>query len=316
MQKEVFSKLPKSVIFAADVGGTNTNIGLCSVKGKRVTIHAKYLFKSQKLTKFEYAVKKVLKDSRAEISAACIAAAGPVSADRKTCKLTNVKLRIDVRKLGFPCFILNDFEALGYSVNVLQPKDVKVVRKGPSSKLPIALIGAGTGLGKALLFYYHNAYYPQASEGGHADLPTTDGEEPLLRWLGGRPEYEDVLSGKGIVNLYRFCYWVWYHEMRTKDPETIMKENFHVAEQARKMFVEFYARCAKNFALDGLTRGGVIIAGGIAVKNPHLFGREFVREFVKSRTHRKLLGKIPIKVITNPDAGLYGAVFAALRARI
>jgi len=316
MQKEVFSKLPKAVIFAADVGGTNTNIGLCSVKGNKVTLHAKFTFHSQKLSKFEDAIKQVLKESKFNISVACIAAAGPVSADRKTCKLTNVKWKIDVRKLPFKCLLLNDFEALGYSVNVLQPKDVKVVRKGSSNKQPIAILGAGTGLGKSLLYCCNDIYIPQPSEGGHADLPMTADEEPLFNWFGNKVEYEDVLSGRGIANLYRFFYWSWYHEMRKKDPAAIMKDKFHISKLTRDTFIQFYARCAKNFALDGLTTGGVIIAGGIAAKNPHLFGKDFIKEFTKSKTQRHILEKIPIKVITNYDVSLLGAAFAALHARV
>ncbi len=314
MQKEVFSKLPKSAVFAADVGGTNTNIGLCSVKGKRVILHVKYRFDSQKIS-FDSAVRQVLKDEKVKISAACIAAAGPVSPDRKTCQLTNVKWKIDVRKLLFKCLLLNDFEALGYSVNVLQPKDVKIVRNGKSSNLPIALLGAGTGLGKALLLNYHGIYHPNASEGGHADLPVTAEESEFLLWCLERVEYEDVLSGRGIVHIYNFML-TKYDGSGTSDPAEIMKEDSPAAEHTRKQFVKFYARCAKNFALEGLTRGGVIIAGGIAAKNVHLFNQDFVKEFMRNDAQKELLSKIPIKLIKNYDASLLGAAFASLNACI
>ena len=310
MQKEVFSKLPKSVVFAADVGGTNTNIGLCSVKGNKVVLHVKYRFDSQK-TKFEDAVKQVLKDAKVKISSACIAAAGPVSPDRKTCQLTNVRWKIDARKLPFKCLLLNDFEALGYAVNVLQPKDVKLVRNGKSNNLPVALLGAGTGLGKTLLLNYHGMYHPNASEGGHADLPVTAEESEFLLWCRERVvEYEDVLSGRGIVHIYNFML-TKYDGSGTSDPAEIMKEDSPAAEHTRKQFIKFYARCAKNFALDGLARGGVVIAGGIAAKNSNLFNAEFVKEFMRNSTQKDLLSKIPIKVITNYDAGLFGAAFAA-----
>jgi glucokinase len=315
MNKEVFSKLPKSVVFAADVGGTNTNIGLCSVKGKKVILHVKYRFDSQKVS-FDSAVKQVLKDAKVKISSACIAAAGPVSPDRKTCQLTNVKWKIDARKLPFKCFLLNDFEALGYAINVLQPKDVKIVRKGNSNKLPIGLIGAGTGLGKTLLYYYHGMYYPKASEGGHADLPLTAEESELLIWSNkSLMVYEDVLSGRGIVTLYKFML-TKYEGSGSSNPAEIMKEQSPAAENTRKQFIKFYARCAKNFALDGLTRGGVFIAGGIATKNLHLFNQEFVREFLRNKTYRDLLEKIPIKIITNYNVSLLGAAFASLHALV
>lgn len=317
MQKEVFSKPPKSVVLAADVGGTNTNIGLCSVKGKRVKLHVKYTFNSQKLKKFEDAVKQVLKDSKVKVKASCIAAAGPVSPDMKTCKLTNVRWKIDVRKLPFKARVINDFEALGYSINILQSKDVKVVRKGKNVKSLIGIIGAGTGLGKGLVYMLGGIHYPSPSEGGHGDLPITKDEFPLLSWLSRKNnvvEYEDVLSGRGIVAIHKFML-TRYPGSGTNDPAEIMKEQSPAAEAARKQFIKFYARCAKNFALDGLTRNGIFIAGGIAAKNPKLFGKDFIKEFMNSKTQRKVLQSIPIKVITNYDVSLLGAAFAACQKR-
>lgn len=296
-------------ILAADIGGTNTNIGLCSV-GNKVILHKKYQFESQKV-KFEDAVKQVLKDSKVKVSAACIAAAGPISPDRKTCQLTNVKWKIDVRKLPFKCVLMNDFEALGYAINVLQAKDVKVVRAGTPNGLPIALIGAGTGLGKALLHYNGKIYVPSASEGGHADLPLTAEETELLLWTRkSMLQYEDLLSGRGIVMLYNFMR-TKYQGSGTSDPAEIMKEDSPAAEATRKQFIKFYARCARNFALDSLATGGIVIGGGIAAKNSGLFGKEFLSEFSNNAVHKALLEKIPIKVITNYDASLLGAAFAS-----
>lgn len=311
MQKEVFSKPSKSVVFAADVGGTNTTICLCSVKGSKVRLYVKYRFGTQKLLKFDDIVEQVLKDAKVKVSAACIAAAGPVSPDRKTCKITNARLKIDVKKLPFKCLLLNDFEAIGYSVNVLQPKDVKVLRKGNSNEQPIALLGAGTGLGKSLLYYYHGLYCPQASEGGHADLPIVAEESEFLLWCKQSVvEYEDVLSGRGIVHLYKYML-TNHNGSGTSDPAEIMKEDSPAAARTREQFIKFYARCAKNFVLDGLARGGVIIAGGIAAKNPQLFNAGFVREFMRNESQKHWLAKVPIKVIMNSDAGLLGAAFAA-----
>lgn len=309
MQKEEYSKPPKKAVLAADIGGTNTNIALCTVT-KQVKIHTKYRFDSQ-TTKFEEAVKQVLKDSKTKISNACIAAAGPISPDGKTCQLTNVKWKIDVRKLPFKCRLMNDFEALGYAVNVLQPKDVKTLRAGKTNNLPIALIGAGTGLGKSILHYNGKMYVPCPSEGGHADLPLTAEETDILKWSKKTMlEYEDILSGRGIVKL--FNYMLTKHGgSGTTLPAEIMKEQSPAAEQTRKWFIRIYARCAKNFALDGLTRGGVIIGGGIAAKNPQLFGKEFLTEFEKNSTYKKLLQKIPIKIITNYDVSLIGAAYSA-----
>lgn len=302
MQKEFFSKLPKSVVFAADVGGTNTVVALCSVTKNKVAIHVKYSFESQKITKFEDAVREVLKDSKVRVKRGCIAAAGLITG--KVCKLTNTKWSVDVRKLPFKCKLINDFEALGYSINVLQPKDYKIIRKGKFDT-PIALIGAGTGLGKAVLKYENKLLTPIASEGGHGDLPVSLQEIDLLAWSKRNLQYEDVLSGRGLVYLFKFAM-TGYDGSGTSLPSEIMREDSEAAEHARKLFVKLYARCAKNFVLDTLSNS-VIIGGGIAAKNANLFGKDFLAEFQRNDTYKVMLSKIPIKIITNVDAGLIGA---------
>jgi glucokinase len=174
----------------------------------------------------------------------------------------------------------------------------------------MVILGAGTGLGKALLINYHNMYHPNASEGGHSDLPITVDETDFLLWCRERIEYEDVLSGRGIVHIYNFML-TKYDGSGTKDPAEIMKENSPAAENTRKQFIKFYARCAKNFVLEGLARGGVIIAGGIAAKHPHLFNNDFIKEFMRNDSQKSWLSKVPIKIITNYNISLSGAAFAA-----
>jgi len=314
MQKEVISKLPQEVILAADVGGTNTNIALCSAE-KSVKIHVKYHFDTQ-TTSFESVVKKVLSDSKVKIKAACIAVAGPIAPDKKSVKLTNAKWRINVRKLPFKAKLINDFEALGYAINILSPKDVKTIRKGKASNEPIGLIGAGTGLGKALLVHNGKYYEPLASEGGHADLPIRTKEEFIFASLLNKKrktvEYEDVLSGRGLLNIYQFLRKE-YDGPKISDSREITKGKSPAAKEAMKWFAAFYGRCAKNFALDGLTRGGIYIGGGIAAEHPEIFGKVFVNEFMRNESQKDVLKKIPIKVITNYDLSLLGAGFAATR---
>ena len=71
-----------------------------------------------------------------------------------------------------------------------------------------AVIGAGTGLGQAVLFWDGNRYRPHATEGGHAGF-APQGE--LQRELGAylekshRPvSVERAVSGPGLLRIYRF----------------------------------------------------------------------------------------------------------------
>ncbi len=312
VKKEVNKKIPKIVNLGADIGGTNTRIYLYTAKGQNIKIWAKYFFDTQELKSFKQAVQYILKDSGVKVKKGTIAAAGLLSADRKSSNAVNIKWQIKTKDLGFKSVLLNDFEALGYSVNMLRDKDFKIVQKGKQEvKGTIGLIGAGTGLGKAILNYdcYKKMYVPYASEGGHSDLPIYDVE--LMKFflgLGGVIKYEDVLSGKGLKTLYNY-YQTKLGGPRDLEPKDIMSSKTIAAVRAKREFVKYYARCAKNFALDVLSKGGIVIGGGIAEKNPTVFGKNFIEEFTNNRTFSGFLKKIPVKIIIKDDANIRGAIF-------
>lgn len=145
--------------------------------------------------------------------------------------------------------------------------------------------------------------------------------------------YEDVLSGRGIELLYEFFTRKsgrkFFSSRASERASEILKskENERAAliskyrttdracAEAFRLFVVFYARCAKNFALECLPTGGLYIAGGIAAKNKDIFSRQnsqFLAEFEKApEPYNNILKSIPLFVITDYNAGLYGACFAA-----
>lgn len=312
-RKEVLGRLPAKVVLAADVGGTFTRVGLCSVVGKKVRLCCRYVFPTSEIKSFNDVIKTVLSDSGTKPWRSCIAGAGPVSPDGNRLKLTNAKISIDRKRLPVKSILLNDFVALGYAINVLTPKDIRKVRTVKTSpNLPMALIGAGTGLGKAILIYDQKSkiYVPMCSEGGHADLPVKSSDEFILS--KGDFEWEDVLSGSGIVAIYEFLRTI-HPAPNLSDPGIIMTQNTVCARRTKSMLSSFFARCARNFALDTLASGGVYIGGGIAAKNEGLFGSAFVKEFLENKHMGSLLKTIPLTIITNEDVPLYGAAFAGVQ---
>ena len=113
-------------------------------------------------------------------------------------------------ELGAPVALLNDFEAAAHGIRALGPGDLVVLAEGERNEAgPIALIGAGTGLGEAIALPTPPGLRVMASEGGHADLaPRNDLEIELLRFLrkrhNGRVSVERCVSGPGLVSLYAF----------------------------------------------------------------------------------------------------------------
>src|SRR3989442_13432796 len=130
--------------------------------------------------------------------------------------MTNIPWRIDARRVrsafGFRrVTLLNDLEAMAYSIPVLEDDEVHVLQRGDA--VPggnIALIAAGTGLGQALLHSVDGRYIASPTEAGHADFAArTERELALVRDLTprfGRVDVERVISGRGLLVLHTFTH--------------------------------------------------------------------------------------------------------------
>lgn len=335
------------MVLCADIGGTNSNFGLLDISGKspkiiltiNIKTDSKATFPELILQFFEYLSSiKSMREISNHIETACFAVAGPVE-DRngaKRVQMTNTDHVIDsaeiMARTGLKkVVILNDFEAISYAVNILTDEDVIQLNRGKlkrSGETRVkAVIGAGTGLGKNILYHDagKNAYLPLPSEGGHSDLPILDREdmifsEHLKKALKNKHQlsYEDVLSGNGLEHIYSFFVLTKY----PKEPKGLSAEQISATRttnsasfDAFELFIKFYARCARNFVLDTLARGGLYIAGGIARKNPDAFGN-FYAEYIKNDRFASLLKDVPIKLIKTPDISLLGCAYALMISKL
>jgi len=150
----------------------------------------------------------------AKVASACFGIAGPI--ENNMCRATNLPWVVDGRalsvRLGIPTVTLvNDFYAAALGVTVVGPADLVPLGGGPpAAQGPIAVLGAGTGLGQAFLLWSaaDNRYQVVSSEGGHVDLAArTPLEQGLVQFLTvkyGRVSCERVLSGQGLVDVFAF----------------------------------------------------------------------------------------------------------------
>jgi glucokinase len=268
------------------------------------------------------------------LTAACFGVAGPVL--NNTCRTTNIPWTIDGDKLAELFHIpqvrlLNDLEATGYGLQLLRPDEIEDLNPDAPSPPPDgtrALIAAGTGLGESLILWTGKDYQIYPSEGGHADFaPNNDLEIELLRYLRTsylHVSYERVLSGPGLHHIYQFLRdtqkneQTWFAEkLPTGDPATLIAQaglegKPDICKNALQLFVSIYGAEAGNMALKTLAMGGVYIGGGIAPKIlPALQNGTFMKSFLAKGRYKRLLGKIPVRVILNPHTALLGAASAA-----
>ena len=113
------------------------------------------------------------------------------------------------KNLGFAHLeIINDFTAVSMAIPMLKPEHLtQFGGTAPVEGKPIAVYGAGTGLGVSHLVHVDKRWVSLPGEGGHVDFAPNSEEEGIileeLRAEIGHVSAERVLSGPGLVNLYR-----------------------------------------------------------------------------------------------------------------
>lgn len=319
-------------VLSGDIGGTKTRLAIVAVNGTQLTIEHELSYPSQDYDKFETLLGEFL-SGIATPSRAAFGVAGPVAG--RVVQTTNLPWCIDAdalqRQFSFAsCTLLNDLEATACGLPGLGSEDLLILQPGAADAVGnAAVIAAGTGLGEAGLYWDGKQHQPFATEGGHAGFaPSNTLEFSLLRHLQqqfGHVSWERVVSGMGIVSLHEFlCRYRnvdipdWLAQEMNKSDAAAAISNAALAgrdaicAETMHCFVRLYGAEAGNLALKVMSRGGIYIGGGIAPKIlPMLKSGEFLEAFLNKGRMRHLLEAMPVKVILNDRAALYGP---ALRA--
>ncbi len=324
----------KNLVLAGDIGGTKTDLALFSVQGERLRVEKSRIFPSKRYSGLVPVLLDFLADHPVSVDSACFGIAGPV-VDNKV-KTPNLAWMVDCVELKRALkmdsvALLNDLEATAYGVFTLENDEFLTLNEGTmrysGNK---ALIAAGTGLGQSILYDDGHHFRPLASEAGHADFaPRNDLEIDLLRYLIGRythVSYERVLSGPGLLNIYRFLKesrgvqepsWLAKRLAAADDvsaeiSKAALAQEADICVQALDLFVSVYGAEAGNLALRAKSVRGLYVGGGIAPKIVEkLRDGTFMRAFGDKGRYADLLAAIPVQVILNDQAALRGAAYYA-----
>jgi glucokinase len=181
---------------------------------------------------------------------------------------------------------------------------------------PIAVYGAGTGLGVAHLVHVNRRWVSLPGEGGHVDFAPNSEEEDIilevLRAEVGHVSAERVLSGPGLVNLYRAIVKSDKRLPEKLEPKDIteraLADSCIDCRRALSLFCVILGRFGGNLALSLGTFGGVYIAGGIVPRFMEFFKASgFRAAFEDKGRFKDYVHDIPVFMITHGQPGLLGA---------
>ncbi len=321
------------MILAGDIGGTNARLAYFQPQNGHLRLVSERTFPSREHSELGEIVSKFVDDSGTRPEAACFGVAGPVRNGRV--ETSNLPWVIEQSRLAkqihLPATLLiNDLEASAWGIGALAASDLVPLNRviGPAVGNQ-GVIAPGTGLGEAGLFWDGNHHHVFACEGGHTDFgPQGDLQIELVRFLQarfGHVSYERILSGPGLVNVYEFLRDTgcakeapeFAAALNNSDPAAAISRaaldgRDALAEKALDLWITVYGAESSNLALKIMATGGLFLAGGISPKIlAKLKGPLFMQSFLEKGRLRHLVEAIPVQVVMNEKAGLFGAARCA-----
>jgi glucokinase len=315
-----------SEIVAVDIGGTHARFAIAGIAGGRVVS----LSDALTLKTAEHASLQTAWEAfgaalgRPLPAAAGIAIAGPTQGE--ALKLTNnpwvIQPSLLPQKLTVERFkLVNDFGAIAHAVAQLGDEHFSPLC-GAARPLPeegvISIVGPGTGLGVAQLLRRDGRYHVIETEGGHIDFAPLDAFEDRilvqLRERYRRVSVERVASGMGLSNLYEALAGIEGRPLAFRDETALwtaaMAGEDSLAAAALDRFCLALGAVAGDIALAQGAQG-VVIAGGLGRRLvDHLPRSGFRGRFVAKGRFERRMDEMPVKIITYPEPGLFGAAAA------
>lgn len=336
-----------TTVLAGDIGGTKTLLAAYRLEGDQLIELRRERYSSAEWDDFAQLINHFLDPLPQRPQRACLAIAGPVQGGRV--KLTNLSWVLEERALQNACAIehvelVNDFAVLIYGLPHLEHhQQQSLVAQPPTIGAPIAILGAGTGLGVAMGVPSPRGLVALPSEAAHAEFAArTDEEWRLKQWLLEtlqlqRVSIERVVSGPGLGHVFRWCLsesdsreahrlqdasqqWLERDAADRERPDlpalvaAAAQDGDPIAQRALNLWLGAYGSAAGDLVLHSLCLGGLWIGGGTAAKLlPGLKSEAFLAPLASKGRLSPVVQQVPVKALIDPDAGLFSA---ACRARM
>ena len=313
-------------VAVADVGGTHARFALAQLDGNRVaSLGEPVTLKTAEHGSFQLAWQEFGRRTGSDLpNELALSFAGPVGGD--VLKLTNnpwvIRPALMKERLGVDRFVIvNDFGAVAYAVATLPDEHFSRIC-GPDRPLPkegvISIVGPGTGLGVAALLRKKDHYEVIETEGGHVDFAPLDSLEDKivtqLRRNFRRISVERVASGQGLRNLYEALAAIEGLDLTFHDDKELWAAALAGTDSLANAALD--RLCLSLGAVAGdmaLAQGAnaVVIAGGVGLRLAEYLPRSGFRDrFIAKGRFERRMDEMPVKLITHPQPGLFGAAAA------
>ncbi len=256
--------------------------------------------------------------------AAAMAFAGPV--EGAVLKLTNSTWELRPAsvpgELGVDRLVLiNDLGAVAHAVAQLEEQHFQHLC-GPERALPregvISIIGPGTGLGVAQLIRRAGHHLVVETEGGHMDFAPLDVVEDRilahLRERHGRVSVERIVAGMGLLNIHQALAAIEGRPVESQDDKALWGAALRGDDPLAAAAFDRYCLSLGAVAGDvALAHGAqaVVVAGGLGLRiADRLPASGFPNRFIAKGRFERRMAELPVKLITHPQAGLFGAAAA------
>ncbi|MFC3785838.1 glucokinase [Sphingopyxis italica] len=316
-------------IVTVDIGGTHARFAIAEVEGGRVlSLGEETTLHTKDHASFQTAWQDFERQQGGALPrAVAIAIAGPTRGE--IIRFTNnpwiIRPALVGEKLNVDRYVLvNDFEAVGHAVAQADASYFERLA-GPDEPLPatgtITIIGPGTGLGVAHVWRDGHQYRVQATEGGHIDFAPLDSIEDAilarLRKRHRRVSVERIVSGPAIVDIYETLAALEGRAVTPLDDKEIWSRAMDREDSLAAAAVDRFCLSLGSVAGDlALAQGasGVVVAGGLGLRiRDSLVRSGFPERFIEKGRFEGFMSALPVKLITHPQPGLFGAAAAFAR---
>ncbi len=303
----------------SDVGGSNVRFARCH---SRHDLADKRAYATRDFPSFYAALDAYLAATGGPegCELAAIGVAGPI--DRDHVKLTNSDWTIEAAKVeahlgGGRTKLVNDLEAVALALPHLREEELAPIgggRRDAAKRGTMLALAAGTGFGGAMAFPSGDDWASHPGEPGHMSIGARSPEE--LTWIGNAHSVENILSGRGVAQLYeRVAGRTAAPAATGLDAAEIFAragEDEFAAETVR-VYSTLLGRVAGDLVLAAAAWGGVYLCGSVVGGWAATGGRQYFRApFEDKGAMSERMKQVYSGIITRDDVALVGLTYLSI----